>query len=105
MKNQKQKKRVSRYFESLPAEMIDQTEGFWSEDRPCCVGAHLANLLLVNRQIHFAEGANAWANLIGGNRAQAVLILRCLRCSARPLSPCGFMENSSCRGISPGRKD
>ncbi len=62
------------YFETLPAAQIDQANGYYGEDSPCCVGAHLAHCLA--GQVNFRDGLNAWAKLIGGTVAHAIVLLR-----------------------------
>ena len=39
-------KEILEYFKNLPIERIDQKKSTYSKTKPCCVGAHLANLLL-----------------------------------------------------------
>ena len=65
---------ITDYFRGLPADRLDQTIGLWTEGTPCCVGAHLAHLLSAGTD--YLDGADVWANLVGGNRAHAILILR-----------------------------
>ena len=70
---------LAKYFSDLPPERIDQARGEWDPERPCCVGAHLAHLLLdvdENDDLHFYGGVDAWAAGMGGNRAHAILLLR-----------------------------
>ena len=61
----------------LPDELIDQEIGWYNEGVPCCVGAHLANILgEETNERDFLDGIDAWAELMGGNRAHAILLLR-----------------------------
>ena len=57
----------------LPSDRIDQTQSEYSDDEPCSVGAHLANILY--RQ-HHLNGFDEWIALAGGNRAHAIVILQ-----------------------------
>ena len=56
-----------------PAESISRP-GCFLRERPCCVGAHLAHALDVG--FGFFAGIDAWAVMMGGNRAHAILLLR-----------------------------
>ena len=70
---------LASYFSDLPPERIDQGCGEWDPVKPCCVGAHLAHLLLdvdENDDLHFYRGVDAWAAGMGGNRAHAIVLLR-----------------------------
>ena len=81
------KSEITHYFRTLPADRLDQNNGFYDIDepnKPCCVGAHLAHLL--SEGDSYMDGADAWAKLAGGNRAHAILILR--ECGA-PHDPFG----------------
>lgn len=63
---------------------IDQNIGNARESNlPCCVGAHLCNMLNVKNQTRpfrpdpdYLAGAQAWAQLMGGNILHAVILLR-----------------------------
>ena len=68
------KNEIVRYFETLPPEMLNQQNWVYKPGESCCVGAHLAHILTQDQE--FTQGADAWAHLIGGNRAHAILILR-----------------------------
>ena len=53
-------------------------QGVYSPRRTCCLGAHLADILNVGGSglNDFTSGADAFAELMGANRAQAILLLR-----------------------------
>lgn len=57
---------------------ITSIQGGYSANRTCCLGAHLADILNVggNGLNDFTKGADAFAELMGANRAQAILLLR-----------------------------
>ena len=78
------KSEITHYFRTLPADRLDQNNGGYDVDEPCCVGSHLAHLL--SEGDSYMDGAAAWAKLAGGNRAHAILILR--ECGA-PHDPFG----------------
>ena len=69
------KREVTRYFKELPPNRIDQHQGRYREEFPCCVEAHLAHILTKSCDLYL-DGADIWAKLIGGNRVHAILILR-----------------------------
>ena len=67
---------VARYFKELPPQKINQHHGHYrNRVTPCCVGAHLTHIL-TTENTGYLDGADAWAKLIGGNRAHAILLLR-----------------------------
>ena len=67
---------VATYFNELPPQSINQHHGHYrNRVTPCCVGAHLAHIL-TTQNTGYLDGADAWAKLIGGNRAHAILLLR-----------------------------
>ena len=73
----------------MPLEQIDQTVGNYTNDEtPCCVGAHMANLLDVSQNAprDFLNGVDAWISLVYGNRAHAILMLRHAGAGKKPLS-------------------
>ena len=70
----KKQQEVINYFKDLPTEMVKQYVADYCPGVPCCIGAHLANFLI--DKSHYVDGADAWAKLIGGNRAHAILLLR-----------------------------
>ena len=79
-----------RRITDLPDELIDQEYGAYrmaNTPMPCCVGAHLANLLGVNEGngSDYMRGTDAWIDLIGGNRAHAILLLRLAGAGLYPL--------------------
>ena len=53
-------------------------QGVYSPGRACCLGAHLADILNVGGSglNDFTSGADAFAEFMGANRAQAILLLR-----------------------------
>lgn len=73
---------------TMPAEQIDQSVSFYEEGVPCCVGSHMANLLGVaaGHADDFLKGIDAWAELVGGNRAHAIVMLRQAGAGHNPLS-------------------
>ena len=66
---------IIRYFEHLDLAQIDQRERDFKPDTPCSVDAHLAHVMGVPQSRALA-GSDAYARLIGGNRAHAILLLR-----------------------------
>ena len=73
----------------MPTNRINQRVGYYiSEDQPCCVGAHMAKLLDVaeSETTDFLDGIDAWIELVGGNRAHAILMLRYAGAGKQPLS-------------------
>ena len=72
----------------LPPSRVDQSIGNYVNDRmPCCVGAHMANLLGVAKKTtyDFLNGVDEWIKLVGGNRAHAILMLRYAGAGLKPL--------------------
>ena len=83
---------IIRYFEHIDLAQIDQMEKHFRPDTPCNIGAHLAYVMGVgpSKELGFNDtgvtetemgpeavaGADAYARLIGGNRADAILLLR-----------------------------
>ena len=83
---------IIHYFERLDPAQIDQRERHFRPDTPCSVGAHLAHVMGLgpSKELVFKDtgatetemgpeafaGADAYARLIGGNRAHAILLLR-----------------------------
>ena len=67
---------------------IYQGRGDYDEQRPCCVGAHLANFFNVAQgySLDFIDGAEMLGQELGANRAHLVLMLR--SCGA-PWDPFG----------------
>ena len=55
---------IAQYFADLPEERIDHSEGWYSENEPCCVGAHLANLLCEGKRNFYISGILAWAERV-----------------------------------------
>ena len=83
----------------LPDELIDQENGNYEEGMPCCVGAHLANILegspstachFPATACDFTDGIDAWAELMGGNRAHAILLLRQAGAGMFPIGNCDW---------------
>ena len=75
----------------VPDELIDQNIGAYNMSNtptPCCVGAHLASLLGIDtgKGSDYMRGTDAWIDLIGGNRAHAILLLRLAGAGLYPLS-------------------
>ena len=72
----------------------DQSVGRWDPDKPCCVGARLAGALDLDSTNkfsfggcrHYIKGIDAFAKLIGGNRAHVILMLREAGAGHNPLS-------------------
>ena len=73
---------ITHYFKSLPPSRINQGIGTYSPTRACCVGSHLAHILGAGSS--YLKGADAWAALVGGNRAHAILLLRAAGAPHRP---------------------
>lgn len=70
---------AATYFREMAPRMVVQHEGCYSVGQPCCVGAHLAGHLGLDRSpsdYDYLRGADAWARRVGGNRAHAILLLR-----------------------------
>ena len=75
----------------------DQSVGHWDLDKPCCVGARLVGALSAldldstdklfpEGEGSFFQGVDAFAKLIGGNRAHVILMLREAGAGHNPLS-------------------
>ena len=77
----------------------DQSVGLWCPDKPCCVGARLVGALSAldldstdkfsfegKGCRHYIKGIDAFAKLIGGNRAHVILMLREAGAGHNPLS-------------------
>lgn len=73
---------------SIDPYRIDQTYGSYSEELPCCVGAHLAHILrcVSPNFLDYLAGVDAFAELMGGNRAHVILMLRSAGAAYNPLS-------------------
>ena len=74
LNEQKIQKDIINYFKNLPSSRIDQKEGGYLANTPCCVGAHLANFL--KNEESYLDGFEAWAESVGGNIAQVLLMLK-----------------------------
>lgn len=73
----------------LDPDMFYQAGGsYMDSETPCCVGAHMANLLDVayNCEDDFLAGIDKWISIVGGNRAHAILMLREAGAGHNPLS-------------------
>ena len=75
-------KKIANYFENLPRGLIDQGRGNYRPNKPCCVGAHLANFL--GDKIDYRDGVKAFCGAVGANRAEAILMLREAGAPKRP---------------------
>ena len=77
----------------------DQSVGHWDPDKPCCVGARLVGALSAldldstdkfsfegKGCRHYIKGIDAFAKLIGGNRAHVILMLKEAGAGHNPLS-------------------
>ena len=75
----------------------DQSVGHWDPDKPCCVGARLVGALSAfdldstdklfpEGEGSFLQGVDAFAKLIGGNRAHVILMLKEAGAGHNPLS-------------------
>ena len=62
----------------LPLNRINQKNGTYTEEYPCCVGAHLAHELSVTSDTpeDYLKGADTWAEQMGITRAHLILMLR-----------------------------
>ena len=67
-------KDIVSYFNNLDETRINQGVGVYLPTGPCCVGAHLANMMSMKTKM-FHAGMNALAAHLGGNVAQVVLML------------------------------
>lgn len=77
---------IIEYFTTMHPKLIDQMVGdYRGKSVPCCVGAHLAHLLV--NKCDYMEGAKEWCKVIKGNLAQAVLLLRNAGAGSDPFGP------------------
>ena len=69
---------LTKAITELPEERIDQMVGMYRESQPCCVGAHLANILDVDvgEVYDWVRGANEFARLMDVSQAHVILLLR-----------------------------
>ena len=67
-------KSIVKYFKNLDPDMFNQSVGSYHKGESCCVGAHLAHFMGVGNR--YTGGIKAWARHVGGNAAQAMLLLR-----------------------------
>lgn len=77
--------KVCDYFIALNPKRIDQGNGVFHKDEPCCVGAHLANILTKYRD--YEVGIEAFCNLVGASKRQVYWMLEEAGGGNHPFSP------------------